>query len=365
MRLLITALLLLTSPADAASVLKTGALHLFENGDRSFLSHSVLGSVCSTVRSVHAEPACNPALLGEDESDFERSSGRLLPVGVFGANLFFGDDYETLYKNRDLISGDDKIQLAQNLLSETKPVRFEASLLLWYRTHKMALSYQPMRWTYFSDVRNQSYPDVAIHGMQEQSLQGQVGGFITDNWRAGVQIRLLDRKFVFEEFNLFQALPTIENQFQVRTQRAVFVEPGVAYELNQTAELRDWRPLVSLNISQLGFVDKNYDDVPVEALLDAGTSISPPVRWGEWEIGLNYRWTANVSQERKFRLATLYRLALAEFYAGYDSDEWSMGFSSTFRAFSAGLMYKRTQLGDSASGTAFEDSSFVEFRLVL
>lgn len=363
MRLLILALLFFTSTSFAESVLKTGALHLFENGDRSFLSHSVLGPVCSSIRSIRAEPTCNPALLGEEQSDFEKSVG-LLPNGVFGTNLFFGDDYETLYKNRDLISGNDKLQLAQSLLSETKPIRFEASLLMWYRTEKLAVSYQPMRWTYFSDVRNQSYPDVAIHGMQEQSIQAQFGGFLNQSFRAGAQLRFLDRKFVYEEFNLFQAIPTIEQQFHVRTQRAIFIEPGVAYEINQSEEVKDWQPLISLHLSQLGWVDRNYDDVPVEPILDAGTSVSPPIGFGDLEIGLNYRMTTNVSQQRKFRVATLYRLALAEFYAGYDVDEWSAGFSSTFRAFSAGLMYKRTQLGV-PSGRAFEDSSFVEFRLVM
>jgi hypothetical protein len=364
MRILIALVLIAGGfQAFAKSPLKAGAQHFFENGDRNFLSHSALGPVCSSMRTIRSEPACNPALLGEDASDDERAS-RLLPMGVFGANLFFGDDYETLYKNKDLISDNDKMKLAQSLMSETKPIRFESSVLMWWRSEKMAVSYQPMRWTYFSDVRNQSYPDIAIHGMQEQSMQAQVGGFLDENWRAGVQVRFVDRKFVHEEFNLFQAMPTLQDHFQVRTQRAFFIEPGIAYELNQTEELERWRPLLALNVSQTGWLDRNYDDVPVKPIFDAGFSLSPPVSYGEVEVGLNYRWTSYVSEERKFRLGALYRLALAEFYAGYDPDEWSMGFSSTFRAFSAGLMYKRTQLDDD-SQERFEDSTFVEFRLVL
>lgn len=364
MRVLILSLILLFCfNAIAVSPLKAGASQFFTNGNRSFLSHLVLGPVCSSTRTIRSEPACNSALLGEDESDNARS-GRILPMGVFGTNLFFGDDYETLYKNRDLISDNDKLKLAQSLLSETEPIRFEASVLLWWRSEKIAISYQPMRWTYFSDVRNQSYPDIAIHGMQEQSIQGQIGGFLDQNWRAGVQLRFLDRKFVHEEFNLFEALPTIQDHFQVRTQRAFFIEPGIAYELNESEELGNWRPLLALNLSQAGWVDRNYDDVQMSPILDAGVSVSPPVVYGEWEVGLNYRWTSYVSEQRKFRIGTLYRLALAEFYGGYDPDDWSLGFSSTFRAFSAGLMYKRTKLGDTL-GQSFEDSSFVEFRLVM
>ncbi|MEZ0391109.1 MAG: hypothetical protein ACAH59_02765 [Pseudobdellovibrionaceae bacterium] len=339
--------------AQAASVLKSGASHFFENGDRSFLSHSVLGPVCSTVRTIRAEPTCNPALLGENQ---------MWSHGVFGANLFFGNDIDTLYKNRDLIAGEDKMKLAQSLLSETEPVSFEASTLIWWRAEKMALSFQPQRMTYFSDVRNQSYPDVAIHGMQEQSLQGQIGGFVSENWRAGLQLRFLDRRFVYEEFNLFEALPTLDEQFQVKNQRAVFVEPGVAYELNQTEDLQQWQPLLSLSASQTGWVDRNYDEIPVEPIVDAGVSISPPIALGEWELGLNYRWTANVSEARKFRWGTLYRLDFIELYAGYDPDEWALGLSANVRALSAGWMYKRTQLGDSAA-KAFEDSHFFELRL--
>jgi hypothetical protein len=343
--------------AGAAPVLRSQALPFFENGQRSFVNQSALGSVCSVMRSFATEPACNPALLGEDsETDSNGTPGVLLKGHSFGVNLFFGDEANTLYKNRSLISGGKQAELAQAILSDTRPVRFEASAMLWWRSEKMALSYQPTRVTYFSAVRNPAYPDIAIQAMQEQSVQWQTGGFVTDTWRIGVQLRYLERKFVYEEFTLFDALPHIEDYFKVRDQKAFFVEPAIAYEFNQSQELKDWRPLLTTHLTQAGWTDHSFDDVPVEPLLDSGFSISPPIRYGTWELGLNYHWTTRVSAERKFRFGTLYRWSFAEVDLAYDQDQWSLGFLARMKMISFGGMYRKT---------TEQDATFAELRFTL
>lgn len=327
------------------------AAPFFWNGQRAFLTHAILGSTCSSFRSIKNEVACNPALLEGDS--------------IFAANIFFGDDYETLYKNRDLIENKDKMALAESILSETEPVRFEGAAMLWWRNANMAVAVQPLRWTYYSVVRNQAYPDVAIHAMQEKSALLQFGGLLQKSLKAGLQVRFVDRKFVHEEFNLFEAIPEIEKYLNVKEQKLILFEPGLAYEILDNGESHSWRPLLTMNISQLGFVSKKYAEVPVKPVVDTGISVTPPVGIGELEFGLNYRWSSDIAREKKFRIGTHYRLGLAGFVGAYDSDEWSLGMLSTFQSISAGLMYKRAEIKNFDNQRVYDDSGYVEFRVTL
>jgi hypothetical protein len=372
MRFLISLLLILTAAqgvlASRGRVLNTSGAPYFLNSDRAFLPHKVLGSTCSSFRSISKEPACNPALLGEDQSsnlskdDSEKS---FFAKGYFAANLFFGDDYETLYKNKDVISANDKLALAQSLLSEKEPIRFSGAANLWWRGEKAAMSYQPLRLSYFSFVKNQAYPDVVVHAMQEQSVNLQYGGFLNENWRAGVQTRLVERKFVHEEFNLFDAIPNIDNYLKLKSQKLILLEPGLAYELHGDDGIEKWRPVFTANLSNLGFADQSYDEVPRKGILDTGFSLSPPLSFGELELGLNYRWSSEIDGDKKFRLGGQYRLGLAGFLFAIDPDQWSLGVISAFRSVSAGLMYERTRIENFDGRPIYEDSGYVEFRISL
>ena len=108
-----------------------------------------------------------------------------------------------------------------------------------------------------------------------------------------------------------------------------------------------------------------YDEVPSKGLIDTGLSFSPPLSYGELEIGLNYRWTSQIEGDKKFRAAAQYRLGLAGFLVAIDPDQWSLGVISSFRSLSAGLMYERTKAENFDGGPIYEDSGYVEFRLSL
>jgi hypothetical protein len=362
MRLLIGFLAFLSAfqVQAASSTLKSAALPFFQNGDRSFITHAILGPVCSSIRNLKNEPPCSAALLGEP---LPKEDDTLIPGQVLGVNLFIGRDFETFYKNKDLFASKDKMKIAESLLGEKAPLHFEGSALLWWRTEQFAFSYQPLRATYFSEVRNQSYPDVSLYAMQEQSLQAQFGGFFDENWRLGAKIRFLDRKFIYEDFNFFLALPNIQDSFQIKNQKALFIEPSLAYELTGSQEVRAWKPLLSLSISQLGWVDKSYEDVPTSPIFDAGFSMSPPISQGDWEIGFNYRFTTSVSPDRKFRLGSIYNWEKARFLFGYDPDEWSLGSMLDLSGLGLGVLYHRIQLPNSvAGGATHADSTSFEIR---
>jgi hypothetical protein len=180
------------------------------------------------------------------------------------------------------------------------------------------------------------------------------------------QLRFVDRRFVYEEFNLFSALPDFKGRFEVQKQQALFFEPGLAYEFSQTEELRRWKPLFSLYLSQAGWIKTDGEaGIPVDPLLDAGFGISPPVELGEWEIGFNYRWTPQTSLERRLRLGSVYRLGILEFSGGLDEQNWSLGAMAQLWNFSAGLLHKRSEISRAGVDQIYDQSTYLEFRLTL
>lgn len=353
MRILI-AIFLFGMSARATPVLSSSVSSFYLNNSRGQISDAVAGSACVTMTPSTSQVSCNPAL------------APLVEGSIFGVNLFFGNDYDTLYKNRDLMSEENKLKLAQNLLSEKRPVRFEGSAQLWWRSERVSFLYEPLRWTYFSRARNQAYPDIAVHAMQEQAVIGQYAMSSSKSLRWGLQVRGVERKFIQDEFNLFDGLSHMEDYFQVKKQQLLFIEPSVDVSLAaDDPGVRQWNPRWSLMIQQLGVVDHKYAEAPVTPFVDTGLSVDIPVGFGEWQWGLSYRFIENPDEERKFRLVTRYSLGLATFSAGYDPDEWSFGVLSTFRILGAGLMYKRASAMDYNGQRVYDDSTFFEFRILM
>lgn len=346
-----------------ASILETHAARFFYDGNRSFLSHRVLGANCSGFRSLRTEIPCNPSLITlRDESEqityFEDS--------LFGLNVFFGDDYETLYKNRELLKSEDKLLLAQSLLGEPDAVRFQGSGLVWLRMPYFVVWYQPLRWTYFSNVQNPAYPMISVHAMQESNLAAAWGGVLDKNLKMGVQFRYFERTFVHEEFLLFDAIPEIENYFQSKKQKGFLIEPGFSYNVEETSDLiRFWKPMLSFNMTNLGWVDNKYEFAPMKPIGDLGLSVSPKAPVGELEFGLNYRVIGPIEKHRTARVGAQYRLGVASALLAYEVDQWSAGLSSAYKNISAGIMYERNKISDSLGEKNHQDSVSVEFRFIL
>lgn len=331
----------------------------FNSYGHGFLSHQVLGSSCYSFRSLRQELPCNPALIDEPADNED-------PDSVFAGNLFFGGDYETIYRNRDLVSNssdEDKIKSAEDLLTQNKPVRFEGSMNIWWRGVNTAFAAEPFRLTYFSAVANSAYPQITIHAMQEQALRWQMGGRIAPELRIGVDFLGIERKFVQEEFYLFEALPEMENHLLVKKQRLLLAEPSVAYEIEKSEE--SWRPLVTAHVGQLGFVDNKYEEAPVSPYVDTGLSINPPLGFGEWELGLNYRWAAKLEEEKVLRIGTSYDVGFLKIMGGYDPYSWGAGIESHYRSLTTGISYKRTAVTQWNGDAINDDMTTLEFRLLL
>jgi hypothetical protein len=335
----------------AESMLARPAAYFVMSSQRTSLMQMGLGSLCSVMTQNATDLPCNPALLPESEDS------------TFATSLMLGDDYDLVSKNRDLFDGKDKVKLAENILSEKDPIRLEGASYIWWRSPYFSVSLEPIRLTYFSRVRNQAFPEIAVQAMQEQSLQVQIAGFLNKNLSLGFSLRGVERKIVQEEFNLFDALTHVDDYFEVKTQRALWLQPGISY-LFDDEETREWHPRVSFLVSQLGYVDHNYDNIITEPYIDAGISVTPPALWGEWEWALNYRWLRTPDFQRKFRLGTQYHLGFLNLLAAYDRDEWDAGIMAQVKFLSISVLWKQQKYSDFDGNTNAENATYLEIRFV-
>jgi hypothetical protein len=249
------------------------------------------------------------------------------------------------------------------LLGETRPVHFVTDTMLWWRGERLGLSYQPLRATYFSSVRNQAYPDIAVHAMQEQTLLLQGGGFLNQGLRAGLNLKAVKRKFVQEELNLFDALPNIETHLKTRTQDLLLIEPGLAYEFHGEEIVEHYRPMLTAKISNMGSRNQSFEDAPEEPIVDLGFSVNPKISLGNLEYSIHYRYSHELHSVRKFRWGFQYGLGPADFVLGYDNDQLAVGTVVTIYSVGVGAMYQRNRIENYAGQTDFESTSYLEIRL--
>lgn len=302
----------------------------FITGQEIPLPYVVLGPACYSIRLLKHLPPCNPAQLVTQEGH------------QFGANLTIGEDYQFLSRNEDLIRGDNKKDLAQRLLYENKNIRFEGSSQIYFLFPAASVSLQPARWTYFSGLINSSYPDLAIHAMQEQGVQVQFGTALDENFSLGVSLRAFERKFVHEIVNVFDAVSYPENYFNLKTQQVYFIQPGLLYEFGNNENSYFKVMSFSFHISNIGVregdkSEKTYKD-PV---YDFGWSVSPEVSDGLFEWSLSYRYVELLEAERRVRLALAYQIDTQTFLLSVAENETSIGAFSDFFFLQSGLMLRR------------------------
>lgn len=330
--------------------------YFFLNGHRGSMTQKLLSTNCIGFRSLRSEIPCNPALIDEPLFEDEDSPS------VYAFNLLFGNDYETIYKNRDLIRGTDKVKLAESLLSENDPVRFEGGAALWWRGVNYSLTYVPLRWTYYSQVSNPSYPDIFVHAMQEQHIVFQGGGRLNDHFRAGYNLRFVDRQFVQDNFEFFESISEVDQLFQVKSQKLWLLEPGFSYLFLTNQE--SWRPMLSFQVSQLGWASEKYAEAPLKPVVESSLSFLVPISLGELELGAGYQWVSELPSEQNASLSGSYELGLAKFLGTVGENMWSAGVQSTYRNISLGLGYIRRS--ENAWNKSLSlDSGFIDLRVSL
>ncbi|HEX4924140.1 MAG TPA: hypothetical protein VFV50_08640, partial [Bdellovibrionales bacterium] len=223
----------------------------------------------------------------------------------------------------------------------------------------VSIAFTPYHLSYVSVVRNQAYPVVALRAAQERSLRVQAGGPVTPWLQAGLQTRLVDRKFVQNEFSMFEAIADGESVLAPKEQKLVYLEPGLTILGAGT-----WEPKLSAMISNMGFTDRTFEETKQSPVLDTGVGVAPPIGFGKLELGLNYR-ASDMRPDLwdRFGLGADYRLGLIEATMGWGREYLNFGLMSSFwsahvAVLFSSMKYKTADLGEASRSSVMTEFSF-------
>jgi hypothetical protein len=292
---------------------------------------------------------CNPAFISQSGPN------------MYSAQLFIGSDASQIETVQHLVDGDSSPQFVQSLFQNPQ-LQTETNVQMTFRSDHFGMALIPERLTYASVIRDQSYPLIAIEAMQERAAIGQLGGEIYDHLYAGLQLRFVDRTFVANEFSLFDAITQGASAvLPVQHQDALYVEPGLAYILKD----QPWQPRVSIKVSNVGFANQQYSDIPMQPIVDTGVGVAPPLGLGELELALAYRSGEDDYQTTGgLRLGASYSLGLLQAIIGLGRDNNSIGVISSVGSVRAGITFSENHI-DEGDGSALDAKTiFTEFGVV-
>lgn len=318
------------------------------------VTHLSLGETCHVIFLPGHLVPCNPAFLPIDADKTERDS-------FLNGNIYLGDDYSKITEYFKILNNEDKAELAERFLNEKDPIAMQASTSLWMKSSWFSATFTPYKISYFSVVRDQADPQVALHALQEHSIAVQVGDEFADGFFAGLQVRGVKRKFIHQEFPVLEAVTDPEHVLEIQDQHVLYLEPGVGYSVPV-----DWRPRLSVNLINGGFADKNFEAFNTDPILDTGVGFSPPLGWPRLDLGVNYRpiSQAEMAGER-LRFGALLEFGVVSTSLGWDASNLSISVNSKFDKIGVGLMYTRNRISDPYFESYDNDAVYTEFSLLL
>ena len=315
------------------------------------LTQLVLGRSCQTMLPYAYSPPCNAAFLAINKEK------------AFVANGYIGDDYRKVNDYRSLLDAHDEVGLVQKALAEKDAVKAQAGAALWVQAKQFTLSYMPLYVDFYNLNRNRAYPEVGLHVSQEKTLAGQYG-FRFDSapylmW--GLQTRYVERRFVHQELALLDYLSNPE-VLRIQDQKSLYIEPSLVYFAPG-----DWRFRTTAQVSNWGFgLSGERDGSDVGPFFDLGIGLTPPLGWGDWDVGLTYSFDQNIpANSSRLRLGTAYNLGLVSALIGYQTDDMSFGIISSFMAARVGVSYRHQRILDFDGVKKDRSAAYVEFSLVL
>lgn len=288
-----------------------------------------LAHACLTVPLIPDSLPCNPAM-----TPLNRKPN-------LNAEVLLSNGYSTLKNVRTLVSGNVNDEMIQTLFSDGKIMQIEANGDINFQSKYLNGQFSPMTIKGFSVVRNEANPDVDLYAMEENGFTFQTGYEFVKDFFVGVQVRAASRKFIKQRFKLVE-LGTQDGKdlLKPKTQNAAYLEPGLTWFFGQ-----EWRPRVSLFITNYGNVSQKYEEIntPVEAQF--GLGVSPPVSWGELDLSLEYRSLSYAEKGlEKLHFGSLYRFGSMFLSGGIDVNGVSGGVFYYLDKINAGIIYSTTKL---------------------
>ena len=292
----------------------------------SDFTHRSLGTTCFAMDAVVDGLPCNPAFTAKERK------------AQLQTHIFFGNNVSYVQDVNDIMNKQSDQKNIEHLFNQTRSSEMEANVEAGFLTEKFGLSFSPYRLSYYSLIRNSALPVITLYAGQEQVIRAQLASYVQDDFYFGVQLRGVQRRFILSEFTLTDALAESSQDeiFRVREQKALYFEPGFLW----APEDRLWGPQVSLTLTQLGAVDKKYTELPASPEAHLGTSVKPPVTYGELELGTTFsaqsryeKWTDLI------RLGVSYKLGATQYIASATENQYDLAFLLHYKGVRGGLTY--------------------------
>lgn len=350
MQLITLFLVLACSFAQAVEPVLTAEIPPISDRTNGALLTQGFGSACMVIKGPIGALPCNPALGYTEDFGFE---GKY----VFSGRLFVGGEYERFKTVNQLLNGPYTEPFLRSLFEENQVIDAQLSGEVSFRSKYFSLGFSPYHLTYFSVVRNQAYPVIALRAAQERVLRAQIANSFTPWFQAGLQARFVERQLVQNEFTLFEAISAGQGVLQRRDQNVLYLEPGIAIFGEGT-----WKPKGTAMLSNLGFANKELDETKRVPVVDLGYGVSPPIGFGDLELGLDYR----VSDMRpnvwdRFGFGADYKLGLIELMTGWGTDYFNFGLMSSFWSAHVSILFASQKYTDADEHDQYRNSIMTEF----
>lgn len=321
------ALLLLASLIVSKSVANSGVAPNMSDPFRGFdITRIALGSACSANLAAVDSLPCQPALLSAQ------------PSRKFAGNLLIGNEYSKIYNYSKLVDDGQRSEVVQEILTQGRPLELNGAAQLWFRSSNVALSFVPAAVSYFSYVQNSAYPSLQVQAMLERSLSAQFSSYVGEDFYLGLQLRGVDRTFVQDRFDFYEYLARPNDYLKTQRQRALYVEPAVAY-VHSSA----WKPRATAMLSNIGWTDQKHQALAMSPIATTALGISPPLEGMNLDLSLAYRLSDRFSgEERGFAFGTHFQVGLLSATFGFSQQNTSAGLHSIYKKVRVGLLYQRT-----------------------
>jgi hypothetical protein len=306
-----------------------------------------VAEACLTMTNLNDSLPCQPAFLAKQKK------------GTFIAQLAFGDSYTGLQTADHILNKNIDSNFVSSLFQQNQVISMEANSELTFIGPHFAAQFVPYQITYFSVIRDEAYPVVALHALQARSWTGATGYDLTKELSLGLSASFVQRKFIQTSFDAFEAASESgSNLLSPQTQNAFFLSPGLVYQLHVP-----WRPRISILGRNIGFANQYFSALDDEPEVGVGFGVTPPLRWGKLEIGLDYEAVKDPTDTvNRLHLGASYQFGHMTILVGASQDDYSGGVMFGLDSIRAGIIYKSTNI-PFGNETDYARSIYSEFGL--
>ncbi len=290
------------------------------------LESVVLGRTCMSLTASRNSLSCNPAMLAADD----RTQLRF--------NAYLDNHFKQGLDYRNDVRDDNAVKAVDRLLGEQRAIGARLGGSAWYQHEWWAIAYTPARIAYVSNVRNPAYPEVAMTGFYESEVLLKAGLLSTENenLKFGLQLRYLDRDFVYENTALLSALAD-PDLIQVQTMQALNIEPAAVYTFSEDL----WRTSISLMIADTQLVLNGPNEFGTKPTPELGLSSQPAFANGRLMATSHLSLRRGEELSNCFRWGLIFDAHIGAFALNLARRDQGVGFSTAIDSLTLGVAYKR------------------------